>query len=104
METLVEEGEGQARELDGLLGALPPPDALLRLREGCKMRICDFTPAELEVFQGLIRHRTLAAMVEESAMTDLRVLSLAQALVVKRVFEVEENSSLLEQTHVFGRQ
>jgi pSer/pThr/pTyr-binding forkhead associated (FHA) protein len=104
VETLVEEGEQQARELDDLLGTLPPPDALLRLREGCKMRICDFTPAELEVFQGLIRHRTLGAMAEASAMTDLRVMSLAHALVVKRVFEVEENSSLLEQTHVITRQ
>jgi pSer/pThr/pTyr-binding forkhead associated (FHA) protein len=103
VETLVEEGEQQAKELDDLLGTLPPPDALLRLREGCKMRICDFSPAELEVFQGLIRHRKLEALVEESAMTDLRVMSIAHALLVKRVFEVEENSSLLEQTHVITR-
>jgi pSer/pThr/pTyr-binding forkhead associated (FHA) protein len=103
VETLVEEGEHQAKELNDLLGTLPPPDALLRLREGCKMRICDFTPAELEVFQGLIRHRTLGATMEESAMTDLRVMSLAHALLVKRVFEVEENSSLLEQTQISTR-
>lgn len=103
VETLVEEGEQQAKELDDLLGSLPPPDSLLRLREGCKMRICDFTPAELEVFQGLIRHRTLAGILEESAMTDLRVMSLAYSLLLKRVFEVVENSSLLEQTHVITR-
>ena len=103
IETLVEEGAQQAKELDELLGKLPPPDAPLRLREGCKMRICDFTPAEIEVFQGLIRGGTLAATVEESPMTDLRVMSLVHSLVVKRVFEMEENSSLLEQTNIITR-
>ena len=103
IETLVEEGAQQANELDELLAKLPPPDAPLRLREGCKMRICDFTPAEIEVFQGLIRGGTLAATVEESPMTDLRVMSLVHSLVVKRVFEVKENSSLLEQTNIITR-
>lgn len=103
VETLVEEGEQQAKELDELIGKLPPPDAPLRLRESCKMRICDFTPAEMEVFQGLIRHGVLSATVEESPMTDLRVMSLVHALVVKRVFEMEEGSSLLEQTNIITR-
>jgi len=103
IETLVEEGAQQAKDLDELLGKLPPPDAPLRLRESCKMRICDFTPAEMEVFQGLIRGGTLAATVEDSPMTDLRVMSLVHSLVVKRVFEMEENSSLLEQTNIITR-
>jgi hypothetical protein len=103
IETLVEEGMQQARELDELLGRLPPPDAPLRLRESCKMRICDFTPAEMEVFQGLIRGGTLGAVVEDSPMTDLRVMSLVYSLMVKRAFEVEENSSLLEQTNIITR-
>jgi predicted component of type VI protein secretion system len=103
IETLVDEGVQQAKELDELFGKLPPPDAPLRLRESSKMRICDFTPAEMEVFQGLIRGRTLAATVEESPMTDLRVMSLVHSLVVKRVFEMEENSSLLEQTNIITR-
>lgn len=103
VETLVEEGEQQAKEVDELMSKLPPPDAPLRLRESCKMRICDFTPAEMEVFQGLVRHGSLAAAMEESAMTDLRVMSLVHALVVKRVFEMEENSSLLEQTNIITR-
>jgi pSer/pThr/pTyr-binding forkhead associated (FHA) protein len=103
VETLVDEGEQQAKELDELMSKLPPPDAPLRLRESCKMRICDFTPAEMEVFQGLVRHGTLAAAMEESAMTDLRVMSLVHTLVVKRVFEMEENSSLLEQTNIITR-
>ncbi len=103
VETLVNEGAQQARELDQLLAKLPPPDAPLRLRESCKMRICDFTPAEIEVFLGLIRGGTLAVTVEASAMTDLRVMSLVHALVVKRVFETEEHSSLLEQTNIITR-
>jgi FHA domain/Domain of unknown function (DUF4388) len=103
VETLVEEGEQQAKELDELIGKLPPPDAPLRLRESCKMRICDFTPAEMEVFQGIVRHQTVSSVVEESTMTDLRVMSLVHALVVKRVFEMEEGSSLLEQTNIITR-
>jgi hypothetical protein len=103
IETLVDEGAQQARDLDELLGKLPPPDAPLRLREGCKMRICDFSPAEMEVFQGLIRAGTLGATVEESPMTDLRVMSLVHSLIVKRVFETKENSSLLEQTNIITR-
>jgi hypothetical protein len=103
IETLVEEGAHQAKELDELFAKLPPPDARLRLRESCKMRICDFTPAEIEVFLGLIRGGTLAGTVEASPMTDLRVMSLVHALLVKRVFETEENSSLLEQTNIITR-
>ncbi len=103
IETLVDDARQQAKDLDELLGKLPPPDAPLRLRESCKMRICDFTPAEMEVFQGLIRGGTLGAAVEASPMTDLRVMSLVHALVVKRVFETEENSSLLEQTNIISR-
>jgi hypothetical protein len=67
------------------------------------MRICDFTPAEIEVFLGLIRNGTLAATIEASPMTDLRVMSLVHSLLVKRVFETEENSSLLEQTNIITR-
>jgi len=103
IETLVDEGVQQAKELDELITKLPPPDAPLRLRESCKMRICDFSPAEMEVFQGLIRGGTLGATIEESTMTDLRVMSTLHALVTKRVFEVEENSSLLEQTNIITR-
>jgi hypothetical protein len=103
VETLVDEGDQQAAELDELIGKLPPPEAPLRLRESCKMRICDFTPPEVEVFLGLIRHGTLAATVEELPMPDLRIMSLVHSLLMKRVFEVEENSSLLEQTNIITR-
>jgi hypothetical protein len=91
IETLVEEGAQQAKELDELLAKLPPPDAPLRLREGSKMRICDFTPAEIEVFQGLIAvahsERQSKSPHDRSAGDEPGAL-----LVVKRVFEMEENS------------
>ena len=103
VETLVEEGEQQAKELDELISKLPPPEAALRLREGCKMRICDFTPSELEVFQAVIRDRTLEGAIEGCAMTDLRVMTQVHALIHKRVFELEEGSSLLEQTNIITR-
>ena len=103
VETLVEEGEQQAKELDELITKLPPPEAALRLREGCKMRICDFTPSELEVFQAVIRDRTLGGVIEGCAMTDLRVMTQVHALIRKRVFELEEGSSLLEQTNIITR-
>ena len=103
VETLVEEGEQQAKELDELMSKLPPPEAALRLREGCKMRICDFTPSELEVFQAVIRDRTLGGAIEGCVMTDLRVMTQVHALIRKRVFELGERSSLLEQTNIITR-
>ena len=103
VETLVEDGEQQAEEMDGIISKLPPPDAPLRLRESCKMRICDFTPIEIDAFQSLIRTGTLAGALEDLPMTDLKVMSLVHALLRKRVFEVEENTSLLEQTNIITR-
>ncbi len=103
VETLVEEGEQQAKELEALISKLPPPDAALRLREACKMRICDFTPSEREVFQAVIRERTLGGAIDSCAMTDLRVMAQVHALIRKKVFELEGGSSLLEQTNIITR-
>lgn len=103
VETLIEEGETQADELQSMLSRIPPPEMRLRLREGSKMRICDFSAAEIEIFKAIIRHGTLAEMIDESSMTDLTVMSVLHALLQKKVFEVEEGSSLLEQTNVITR-
>ena len=86
VETLVDEGEQQAKEIDELINKLPPPDAPIRLVESCKMRICDFSPAELEVFQLLVRHGTLGEALENSPMTDLRIMTQVHALIRKKVF------------------
>jgi len=103
VDTLVDEGEQQAKEIDGLIGSMPPPDTTLRLSERCKMRICDFTPVELEVFQAVLRHGTLSGAIAGSTMTDVRVMTHVHALIRKTVFELEESASLLEQTNVITR-
>ena len=103
VETLVVEGEQQAQEVDELINKLPPPDAPIRLVESCKMRICDFSPAELEVFQSVIRHGTLGESMENCPMTDLRVMTQVHALIRKKVFSLAESASLLEQTNIITR-
>ena len=67
------------------------------------MRICDFTPSEREVFQAVIRERTLGGAIDSCAMTDLRVMTQVHALIRKKVFELEGGSSLLEQTNIITR-
>ncbi|HXV62567.1 MAG TPA: FHA domain-containing protein [Vicinamibacteria bacterium] len=103
VEALVQEGERQAAELDELMSRIPPPEVTLRLRESSKIRICDLTAAELDVFKGLIRYGTLGETMEESPMTDLTVMSLVHSLLQKKVFEVEEGASLLQQTNAITR-
>lgn len=103
IETLVDEGEQQAKEVDELINKLPPPDATIRLLESCKMRICDFSPAELEVFHALVRHGTLAGALEDCSMTDLRIMTQVHALIRKKVFALAESASLLEQTNIITR-
>ena len=103
VETLVDEGERQAKEIDELINKLPPPDATIHLVESCKMRICDFSPAELEVFQLVVRHGTLGEVIESCPMTDLRVMTQVHALIWKKVFAVAESASLLEQTNIITR-
>jgi len=103
VETLVDEGEQQAKEVDELINKLPPPDSPIRLVENCKMRICDFSPAELEVFQLLVRHTTLGEALENSPMTDLRIMIQVHALIRKKVFALAESVSLLEQTNIITR-
>lgn len=103
VETLVDEGEQQANDIDDLINKLPPPDAPLRVVETCKMRICDFTPAELEVFQAVIRHGSLGEAMENCPMTDLRVMTQVHALIRKKVLALAESASLLEQTNIITR-
>jgi hypothetical protein len=103
VETLVEEGEQQAKELDELINKLPPPDAPIRLVESCKMRICDFTPAEMEVFQAVVRHQSLGETLDNCSMTDLRIMTQVHSLIRKKVFALAESASLLEQTNIITR-
>jgi pSer/pThr/pTyr-binding forkhead associated (FHA) protein len=103
VESLVDEGEKQASALDELLQRLPPPDVPLRLREASKTRICDLSSAEFNVFQALIRYETPARILESSGLTDLRVMATVESLLRKKVFEIEENSSLFQKTTTLDR-
>ena len=60
---------------------------------GVKEKIPKDTASDITAFID-----THLLMLEDSALTDLRVMSTVQALLQKKVFEVEESSSLLQQT------
>jgi sulfur carrier protein ThiS len=103
-DTLIMEGMQQVDELQRLFNQLPPPDAQLRLKEDCPLPITAHTSAEIEIFQELIRCRTIHTLLEETAMPDVRALRLVHSLIRKQVFEVaDESGALLEQTFVFRR-
>ncbi len=101
VETLVEEGQQQAAEIAELFMKLPPLDLTLRLCDDSKVMIRDLSPAEFDVFQGLIRWGTLARTLEGSTLTDLRVMSATHSLMRKKVFDVEGgHGALLEETNI----
>ena len=99
VDTLIVEGMKHASEIGMLLGMLPPLDASLQLKEDCTLPPSAYTPAELQVFQAVIRHETIGKVLEASAMTDTTLLRLIDALVRKGVFGVTKNTDgRLEET------
>jgi sulfur carrier protein ThiS len=99
-DTLILEGMKHASELGKLAASLPPFEAPLRLKEDCPLPLSAHSPAELEIFQMVIRHETIGKVLEASPLTDLRVLKLVEALLRKGVFEVTGSQTLLESTFV----
>lgn len=100
-DTLVAEGLQQADELEKLTVLLPPPVVPIRLDENCPLPLCELSPAEIEILQELIRHQTIARILEASPMTDFRILSLIWGLLKKKVFAFSQSSSnLLEETFI----
>lgn len=100
-DTLVTEGLQQADELEKLAGLLPPLVVPLRLDENCPLPLCELSPAEIEILQELIRHQTISRILEESPMTDFRILSVIWDLLKKKVFAFSQSSSnLLEETFI----
>jgi hypothetical protein len=103
-DTLLMEGMQQVGELTSLLNQLPPLEVPLRLKEDCPLPLTAHTSAEIEIYQRLIRYQTIATVLEETPMPDVRILRLIHALIRKGVFEVADSSSaLLEETFVFRR-
>jgi hypothetical protein len=77
----------------------------LRLKEDCPLPLCELSPAEIEIFQAIIRHETIAKVLEKSPVTDLKILTPVLSLLKKKVFTVAESSSaLLEETFILRSQ
>ena len=103
-DTLIVEGTKHATELGELISQLPPLQVPLQLREDCPLPLTAHTPAEIEIYQCVIRHETIAEVLKQSPLTDLIVLKLIDSLIRKGVFEVATNSDvLLEETFVSRR-
>jgi predicted component of type VI protein secretion system len=98
-DTLISEGVQQAEEVDKLLAQLP--EAPLRLKEDCPLPLAALSPAEIGIYQSLIRYETIDKVLEESSLPDYKALSLIQTLIRKGVFEDSSGTdSLLEGTVV----
>ena len=104
VDTLIVEGMKHASEIGMLLGMLPDLEASLQLKEDCTLPPSAYTPAELQIFQAVIRYETVAKVMDTSPMTDTTVLCLIDALVRKGVFEVARRADgTLEETFVHNK-
>jgi FHA domain len=93
VETLLSGGTAQALELGKLVARLPPLAARLVLNPDCPLPLTSHTPAEIEIFQAIVRHETIENVLESSPFTDVRILRLVESLLRKRVFEVGAEGS-----------
>lgn len=101
-DTLIVEGMKQIDELAKLITQLPPLEVPLLLKEDCSLPVSAHSSAEIQIYQDIIRHETIAKVLEETTMTDCRVLRLIHALIRKGVFAVSEVSDYsLEDTIVY---
>jgi hypothetical protein len=87
LDALIVEGMDHALELGKLVAGLPPLATPLRLKEDCPLPLTAHSPAEIEIFQAIIRHETIENVIEKSPWTDVRVARLIESLLRKGVFE-----------------
>ena len=100
-DTLIGEGVQQAEGVDKLLAQLPEPNAAITLKEDCPLPLAALSPAEISVYQSLIRYETSEKVLEASPLPDYNVLSLIQRLIRKGVFENADTADgLLEGTSI----
>ncbi len=98
LEALVVEGMDHAQELGKLVAALPPLAIPLRLKEDCPLPLTAHSPAEIEIFQAIIRHESIERVLEKSPWTDVRVARLIASLLAKGVFEARSPGEM-DETH-----
>jgi hypothetical protein len=96
LDAIVVEGMDQAHELGKLIAALPPLAVPLRLKEDCPLPLTAHSPAEIEIFQAIIRHETIEKVLESSPWTDVRVARLIASLLGKGVFEARSPNEMDE--------
>lgn len=92
VDTLIMEGMGHAAELGRLVATLPPLGAPLRIKEDCPLPMSAHSPEEIEMFQLIVRHETIGAVLEKSSFADVRVLRLIDSLLRKGVFETHKGT------------
>jgi hypothetical protein len=86
-DALISEGMEHSLEIGALIARLPPVAVPLRLREDCPLPLTAHSPAEVDVFQGIIRHQTIEKVLSSSPLPDVRILRLVESLLRKGVFE-----------------
>jgi hypothetical protein len=96
LDALIVEGMDHAQELGKLVAGLPPLATPLRLKEDCPLPLTAHSPAEVEIFQAIIRHETIEKVLEKSPWTDVRVARLIESLLRKGVFEAVSPGELDE--------
>jgi pSer/pThr/pTyr-binding forkhead associated (FHA) protein len=104
-ENLLVEGMQQLEALEKLSAKLPTMTYELALNESCGVPVNTLTRDEVEIYQQIIRYRTLARVLDESAMTDFMVMLLTHALLEKGFFRPTKNTAAaLEETVIKGPQ
>jgi len=100
-DTLITEGVEQLDGMRLISAKFPPLGVELQLREDCSLPLSSFSPAEIEVFQSIIRYQTIQQILDNSPLTDFRILNLIFTLLQKKVFSISESADgMLEQTSV----
>ncbi len=98
LDALIVEGLDHAQELGKLVASLPPLANTLRLNEDCPLPLTAHSPAEIEIFQAIIRHETIEKVLEKSPWTDVRIARLIESLLRKGVFAAASPGEL-DETH-----
>jgi FHA domain/Domain of unknown function (DUF4388) len=98
LDALVVEGLDHVQELGKLVATLPPLAIPLRLKEDCPLPLTAHSPAEIEIFQAIIRHETIERVIEKSPWTDVRVARLIASLLAKGAFEARSPREM-DETH-----
>jgi hypothetical protein len=100
LDALIVDGLDHAQELGKLVAELPPLAVPLRLNENCPLPLSAHSPAEIEIFQAIIRQETIERVLESSPWTDARVARLIASLLKKGVFEARSTGEMDETCNV----